>query len=725
MLELNGKYNTCKIFTDNIEKSAIGQLMALLNQECIKGSKIRIMPDVQGGRGCVIGTAMTLTDKVIPNLVGVDIGCVDKDTEFLSTDGWHKISEYNNQKIAVYDLDSNSTRFEYPNAFIKNPESEFYHFKTKYGIDQMVSKEHRCLIRRGNQNRPASRDLPYVLTAQEIYEKHNRVKIGFRDNFICEIPSIQNDGLDISDEYLRVIVMYSADGQTSHTSNLLSVNFKKSRKIERCKLLLSEAKIPFKETVHKDITTITFRFDYDIKDMSCLYGLSKNQLSIICDEVMYWDGNIDSMQYTSTIKNNVDFVQYAFACNGYRTSIDLDRREEKYKNGVCYRLSVASSRPRVQLAGKPKTPITVEKSIDGFKYCFNTSTGFWIMRRNGCICITGNCGMSVFKLKEKRIDLPKLDSVIRKNVPSGSYTDDNIMRSTRHSLTSELSIEDLALIGKRHAKVKLDKAFLSCGTLGGGNHFIEVDKDSEDNLYLVIHTGSRLLGMEICNYYQQEAYDRYTSQDYNKEYARLLAETPPRDRNKVLTDLRKNKNNMLRTDIPFELAYCEGDLLDDYLHDMKITQDFASLNRKIIASVILKNMKLHSVDEFETIHNYIDIDNMILRKGSVSAQEGEKLIIPMNMRDGSLICVGKGNPDWNYSAPHGAGRLMARGVAKNSISMTKYKESMRGIYTTSVSQSTVDESPMAYKPMQEIIDNIQDTVEVLDIIKPIYNFKAS
>lgn len=333
------------------------------------------------------------------------------------------------------------------------------------------------------------------------------------------------------------------------------------------------------------------------------------------------------------------------------------------------------------------------------------------------------CGMLVAKLREKRIDLPKLDSVIRKNVPSGSYKG-TIMRDSRHSKTSDLRIEDLALLGKRHAKVKLDKAFLSCGTLGGGNHFIEIDKDEDDNLYLVIHTGSRLLGMEICSYYQEEAYNRYISQDYNREYDKLLIETSPKDRSKVLMDFRKKKKGMLRTDIPFELAYCEGDLMDDYLHDMQITQEFASMNRIIIANVILDKMKLHYDYMFETVHNYIDMDNMILRKGAVSAQLGEKLIIPMNMRDGSLICIGKGNPDWNYSAPHGAGRLMSRSQAKESVSMSDYKKSMEGIYSTSVSRSTIDESPMVYKPMQEIIDNIKDTVDIVDIIKPIYNFKA-
>lgn len=334
------------------------------------------------------------------------------------------------------------------------------------------------------------------------------------------------------------------------------------------------------------------------------------------------------------------------------------------------------------------------------------------------------CGILTVKLKEKRIDLPKLDSVIKKCIPSGSYQSKNLMRDAKHSLTSDLRLEELILIGKRHSKVKLDKAFLSCGTLGGGNHFIEVDKNPEGNLYLVIHTGSRLLGTEVCNYYQQEAYDRYASQDYWAEYNKILKETSPKDRSKVLLSLKKTKKMLLRKDVPYELAFCEDDLLKEYLHDMAIVQEFAAMNRKIIANEILKNAKLHEVESFDTIHNYIDIDNKILRKGAISAQIGEKVIIPMNMRDGSLICIGKGNPDWNYSAPHGAGRILSRSEAKESISMKDYKESMNGIYTTCVSKDTIDESPMVYKSMQEIMDNIKDTVDIVSVIKPIYNFKA-
>lgn len=191
------------------------------------------------------------------------------------------------------------------------------------------------------------------------------------------------------------------------------------------------------------------------------------------------------------------------------------------------------------------------------------------------------------------------------------------------------------------------------------------------------------------------------------------------ERRKLVSDYKAT-----HVTVPFELAYLEGQAMQDYLHDMKLAQEHAKINRETIAKQILKYAKLTEVESFDTIHNYIDVDNMILRKGSISAQAGEKVIIPMNMRDGSLICVGKGNEDWNYSAPHGAGRILSRSKAKDTISMTEYQESMKGIYTTSVNMGTIDESPMIYKPMEEIIENIKDTVEIIDVIKPVYNFKA-
>lgn len=294
------------------------------------------------------------------------------------------------------------------------------------------------------------------------------------------------------------------------------------------------------------------------------------------------------------------------------------------------------------------------------------------------------CGMLTVQLEEKRLNLPELDSFIHQNIPYGRD-----VRERTHRSHGRINLEDL----RCYKKVDTRRAKESLGTLGGGNHFIEVDKDDDGTLYLVIHTGSRNLGLRVAELYQKMA---YTAVGGRKQ-----------------------------TEIPYELAYLTGEEKNDYLYDMAFMQRFAELNRRIIKEVILDGLKLHEVDSFTTIHNYIDTDKMILRKGAVSANAGERLLIPMNMRDGSLICTGLGNEDWNCSAPHGAGRRFSRTDAEHSFTVSEFKKQMEGIYTTSVSKDTLDECPMAYKPMDEILGNISDTVRVERIIRPIYNFKAS
>ncbi|MBQ7187068.1 MAG: RtcB family protein [Ruminococcus sp.] len=324
------------------------------------------------------------------------------------------------------------------------------------------------------------------------------------------------------------------------------------------------------------------------------------------------------------------------------------------------------------------------------------------------------CGMEVIKVKESHLELQRLDKLIYERIPSGF----NVRRSA-HRYNESIDLTELYC----YDRINHDRAVLSLGTLGGGNHFIEADRGDDGSIYIVIHSGSRHLGVETASYYQGEAYRRLngcSKQDMDELVARLKAEGREKQIQKAITALKNTK----RTDIPKELAYCEGELFEQYIHDMKIVQEFAMLNRKAMTDEIVKGMKLHVTEQFTTIHNYIDTENMILRKGAVSAQAGEKLLIPINMRDGSLICIGKGSPDWNFSAPHGAGRLMSRSAAKASFTVSEFKKQMQGIYTTSVGSATLDECPMAYKSVSDIVDNIGDTVEVAEVIRPIYNFKA-
>lgn len=321
------------------------------------------------------------------------------------------------------------------------------------------------------------------------------------------------------------------------------------------------------------------------------------------------------------------------------------------------------------------------------------------------------CGMETIKLKQQKLDLEKLDKIIYEYIPAGFQ-----IRKKPHRYAENIDFD--SLVCKNH--VNLNRARLSIGTLGGGNHFIEVNKDKDDTLYLVVHSGSRHLGKQAAEYYQRLGYNELVNK-YNQRLG-IVNQLKQEGREKEIQDEIEKLNN---TKINKQLAYLEGENFNNYLNDMKIIQQFAVYNRKAIVDEIITRMELEVQEQFTTIHNYIDLNSMILRKGAISAQIGEKVLIPINMRDGSLICIGKGNKDWNYSAPHGAGRLMSRRQAKETITLEEFEKSMEGIYSTTVNKSTLDECALAYKPIDEIINNIQDTAEIVDIIKPVYNFKAS
>ena len=324
------------------------------------------------------------------------------------------------------------------------------------------------------------------------------------------------------------------------------------------------------------------------------------------------------------------------------------------------------------------------------------------------------CGMETVHLREQHLELQKLDKLIRAKIPSGFS-----IREKAHRYFDEIDLTELYC----YRQINPLRAEKSLGTLGGGNHFIEVDRDDEGGLYLVIHSGSRHLGLEVAAWYQNEAYQRLNKSSKSDEAA-LIAKLKSEGRDKEIQKAIRKLKNTKQTSIPKPLAYAEGELFEQYIHDMRIIQRFAVLNRRAIADDILKGMGLHAQDSFTTIHNYIDTDAMVLRKGAVSAKAGERMLIPINMRDGSLICIGRGNEDWNCSAPHGAGRLMSRSQAKQSFTVSEFKHQMDGIYTTSVGKATLDECPMAYKRMEDIVSNIGETVRIERIIRPVYNFKA-
>lgn len=325
------------------------------------------------------------------------------------------------------------------------------------------------------------------------------------------------------------------------------------------------------------------------------------------------------------------------------------------------------------------------------------------------------CGMYTVNLGKEDIDLEKMDEAAH-FVPSGKQVWEG--RQEHFDLTRLRCYRNL-----RDTK-RLER---SLGTLGGGNHFIEVDRAEDGTNYLVIHSGSRNLGKQVAELYQNLAVELHQGkEEYFKKRDALIAEYKAAGRRKeiqaALKELAWTARELL---IPEDLCYLYGTYLEDYLYDVVICQEFARRNREKMAEVIIERTGLQGSEGFHTIHNYIDTEEMILRKGAIAAHKGEKVLIPLNMRDGSVLAIGRGNPEWNYSAPHGAGRLMSRTKAKETLSMEKYKEQMAGIYTTSINEATLDESPMAYKSMEDIIDVIEESVDVMEVMKPIYNFKAN
>lgn len=332
------------------------------------------------------------------------------------------------------------------------------------------------------------------------------------------------------------------------------------------------------------------------------------------------------------------------------------------------------------------------------------------------------CGMLTVELGNITINLEKIDEIINKYIPAGFDT--HAVKLVKFSKLQELYCYRNLRDTKRIEK--------SIGTLGGGNHFIEIDKDKNDNKYLVIHSGSRNLGSQVATYYQNIAVELCSGkEEYFKERDNIIKTYKEQGRRKEIQNVLKeleNKYSLLQPNYPKELCYLIGGYREKYLHDMNICQEYAQLNRETIAVLILIHLlekPLHEFKYFHTVHNYINFNDNIIRKGSISAYKDERVLIPINMKDGSILGIGKGNPDWNYSAPHGAGRLMSRTKAKETINIDEFKESMQDVYTTSVKESTIDEAPMAYKPIQEIIDNIKDAVDIIEVIKPIYNFKSS
>lgn len=345
------------------------------------------------------------------------------------------------------------------------------------------------------------------------------------------------------------------------------------------------------------------------------------------------------------------------------------------------------------------TTISLPKNKQNWRVCPNV------------VGVDLGCGMMSYKLADKEIDLKEIDEIVNKYIPSGF----NIHSKPQNQKFTDSLIEDLTFSMDNPERIGL-----SLGSLGGGNHFIEITTDEDGNFWLTVHSGSRNLGVQVAKHHQKKTKHSMLNAEIDKIIAELKAIGKEKDIEKTI----KEAKALLTADFNKELSFLTGDELEEYLNDLVLAQKFAHLNRKTMLDIIVEKAGLTIIDEFDSIHNFIDIEEGIIRKGATSARKGERLIIPLNMRDGSLICVGKGNKEWNYSAPHGAGRMLSRSAAKKELDLDEFKNQMAGVYTTSVGESTLDEAPNAYKPMEAIIDNIGDTVDIIHHLKPVWNFKA-
>jgi len=682
---IKGKYNQAHVMIDEIDDTTRSQIQDFVNNPSFQGPYIAIMPDAHKGEGSCIGFTMQMNDRIIPDVVGVDIGCLDKDTEFLSPFGWIKISEYKGEQVAQYHRETDTMSFVSPEKYIVLPCDHFFKFKGHNGLDMLLSEEHKMLVWLGYKRRGYS---VQDIIASDFVKHHNILKKGIQGG-VKTVFGVKMSPLDITNEDIRIIVMISADGRIRYnipTKPHVELRFKKSRKITRAKELLEKGGLIYKEHLSKDgVTTLSFSGkEFYTKNLSIFWKASQEQLKIVAEESEYWDGSRTiwgQPTFSTTLKTNADIIQYAYATTGIRMGIT----EVVSKDKTTYKAVYNCYGTKNPIVGFPPTKIETISSIDRKKYCFTVPSGYFIARRNNNIFITGNCGMLSAKFDADNIDRTKFDEYIHENIPAGFKVNNTI----------QVDISEYWRFLSTVRKLNIDegRVLQSIGTLGGGNHFIEAGYGSDGKVWITIHSGSRNFGLKIA--------------EYHSKIAKTLCK----------------KWGAETCGIPFLLV----DSLEgrDYINDQKLGVRYAQLNRKVMMKKIEGFFKSPPIDIIESIHNFIDSDGMI-RKGATPAHESQRVIIPFNMRDGLIICKGKGNKKYNYSAPHGAGRILSRSKAKELLDVEYFQEDMKqsGVYTTTANESTLDESPDAYKDMNLILDNIKETVYIIESIRPVYSFKA-
>lgn len=770
MFELIGKYAKAVILTDNIEQGAISQLYNFLNSKAAENSKIAVMPDVHQGAGCVIGFTQTIIDKVVPNLVGVDIGCFTKDTKVALTDGRNlSFEELINEKDKEhygYSIDKNGnvqvSKLEFPRKIKKADkllEIELDNGeKIKCTLDHVFYKRDCSEVEAKDLKVGDSLYPLYIKSAKDVFENSDDEHLCIFDGKNSEYVLIHK----LSDDYNErhgLGVHFNGRGYVRHhkdfnkfnndPTNIRRVLWEDPRGIHATSMSLTNklgiTGFAAAERKHPGLARRA-----SIKRAEATWNGPNAEENRKKAAKRLAEGNRSEKSRAAASKRQKEHNTSKFSEHNkeewmknrqklgrarkvllWLQENNLEINEKNYnearKNFYNYKFykdakqlveSLGLSFEKI-LKGETVTnhKIVSIKEIEGDDvYCLTCQEFGNFALASGVF--VHNCGMLVLKIDKKygkelfnKPGLEKLDKVIRQHIPMGMNH-----RNKKHAFCDKVHINEIK------APINAEKLMLSIGTMGGGNHFIEVDKDSNGDYYIVIHSGSRHLGIEVCKYYQNLAIKYHSSN--TKERDELVAKLKAEGREK---DIQAELAKIKKEPIPNELAYLEGNDLEDYLHDMKLAQEYAIWNREAMLNEIMEHMGIKKkmiLDKLCTIHNYIDVENRILRKGAISLQKDETAVIPINMSYGSLIVKGKGNAEYNFSGPHGAGRLMSRSAAKESLKMEDFKASMKDVFTTSVSTATIDEAPMAYKSAEDILENIKDLCDVVEIIKPIYNVKA-
>lgn len=659
------------------------------------GSAVAVMPDAHVGYGVSIGCVFPTVNAVIPNAVGVDIGCVDGDTEFLSPTGWKRISDYAGEDVLQYDAESGEASFITPLRYIEKPTDRFLHFTTKYGIDQMLTPDHRVLAWKiTGRDRRRERT---VLLAEDLAEIHERQVQGAKYEIETSFGFRGEGRVDLSDDKIRLQVAVNADAYIERGTRAV-VRLRKGRKIKRLRDLLHRTSTHFSEYVDDEGVT-HFRFIPPLlsKSFDLFWGADAAQLKIIAEECLKWDGNEDHSCFYTRDKEAADLVQFAFSVAGYRSVMRVDppRREG---DGPDYRV-FAHRTTKVGLAGVPKTPVRVIEGDDLTAYCFTVPTGFWVMRRNGKVAVTGNCGMAAVDTGIP-FDAERMDeafwnewaSVVNKLVPTGFST---------HKESKDLGDLERDLRARELQPLIEAKASVQIGTLGGGNHFLEAQVDERGIIWLMVHSGSRHTGLRIANHYHRLAVEMT-----GKESTKDLAYLPLDDQTG-----------------------------QDYLHDMQWATDFASASRKRMVTSMLVGLSaalgegVDSLTYIDCRHNYAELEEhdgmkqMVHRKGATNARLDQLGIIPGSMGSNSFIVKGKGSVDSLESCSHGAGRSMGRGAAKQAISQEDFEYALQGTFSKA-SMGYVDEAPQAYKSIDLVMSRQTDLVDIVHTLKPIITLKG-